>query len=173
MAPLSRRRVYWYAAHTAELAGDAGEDGLAWLLARHGSWAEPIPSLLAATRPQVLLRHELFDRTPIDAWGRDAVTLLGDAAHPMLPFLGQGACCALEDAVALGAALRDTEDPRAALRAYERDRAPRARHLVDGSRAAARIALASSPLLTRIRDAAMALVPPGVRLRQLDRVIGR
>jgi len=172
VAPLSRRRVYWYAAHRAELAGD-GEDRLAGLLARHGSWAEPIPSLLAATRPQALLRHELFDRTPTDAWGRDAATLLGDAAHPMLPFLGQGACCALEDAVALGAALRDTEDPRAALRAYERDRAPRARHLVDGSRAAARIALASSPLLTRIRDAAMALVPAGARLRQLDRVIGR
>ena len=173
VAPLSRRRVYWYAAHGAEVAGDAGEDRLAGLLARHGSWAEPIPSLLAATRPQALLRHELFDRTPIDAWGRDAVTLLGDAAHPMLPFLGQGACCALEDAVALGAALRDSEDPRAALRAYERVRAPRARRLVDGSRAAARIALASSPLLTRLRDAAMALVPAGVRLRQLDRIIGR
>ena len=107
VAPLSRRRVYWYAAHRAEVAGDASEDQLAGLLARHGAWAEPIPSLLAATRPQALLRHELFDRTPIDAWGRDAVTLLGDAAHPMLPFLGQGACCALEDAVALGAALRD------------------------------------------------------------------
>jgi 2-polyprenyl-6-methoxyphenol hydroxylase-like FAD-dependent oxidoreductase len=173
VAPLSRRRVYWFAAHRAELAGDAGEDRLAGLLARHGSWAEPIPRLLAATRPEALLRHELFDRTPIDAWGRDAVTLLGDAAHPMLPFLGQGACCALEDAVALGAALRDAEDPRAALRAYERDRAPRARRVVDGSRAAARIALASSPLVTRIRDAAMALVPAGVRLRQLDRIIGR
>ena len=174
VAPLTGRRVYWYAAHRAEPAQDAGEeDRLDGLLARHGSWTEPIPSLLAATRPQALLRHELFDRTPIDAWGRDAVTLLGDAGHPMLPFLGQGACCALEDAVALGAALRDSQDPRAALRAYERDRAPRARRLVDGSRAAARIALASSPLLTRLRDAAMALVPAGVRLRQLDRVIGR
>src|SRR5215216_5731176 len=134
VAPLSRRLVYWYAAHRGELVVDAGEDRLAGLLARHGSWAEPIPSLLAATRPQTLLRHELFDRRPIDAWGRDAVTLLGDAGHPMLPFLGQGACCALEDAVALGAALRDIEDPRAALRAYERERAPRARQLADGSR---------------------------------------
>ena len=69
--------------------------------------------------------------------------------------------------------MRDTEDSRAALRAYERDRAPRARRLVDGSRAAARIALASSPLLTKIRDTAMALAPAGVRLRQLDRIIGR
>ena len=91
----------------------------------------------------------------------------------MLPFLGQGACCALEDAVELAAALRDSEDPHAALRAYERDRVPRARSLVDGSRAAARVALASSPLLTRLRDAAMALVPAGVRLRQLDGIIGR
>ena len=173
VAPLSQRRVYWYAAHRAELASEPGADGLAGLLARHGSWAEPIPSLLASTRPQALLRHELFDRAPIDAWGRDAVTLLGDAAHPMLPFLGQGACCALEDAVALAAALRDIKDPRAALRAYEQERAPRARKLVDGSRAAARIALASSPLLARLRDSAIALVPAGVRLRQLDGIIGR
>jgi 2-polyprenyl-6-methoxyphenol hydroxylase-like FAD-dependent oxidoreductase len=99
--------------------------------------------------------------------------LLGDAGHPMLPFLGQGACCALEDAVVLGAALRDSKDPRAGLRTYERDRAPRARRLVDGSRAAARVALVSSPLVTRLRDAAMALIPAGARLRQLDRIIGR
>lgn len=173
VAPLSRRRAYWYAARRSQVAGESGEDGLGGLLARHVSWAEPIPSLLAATRPQALLRHELFDRAPIDAWGRDAVTLLGDAAHPMLPFLGQGACCALEDAVALAAALRDSEDPHAALRAYERDRVPRARGLVDGSRAAARVALASAPPLTRLRDAAMALVPAGLRLRQLDGIIGR
>jgi 2-polyprenyl-6-methoxyphenol hydroxylase-like FAD-dependent oxidoreductase len=173
LAPLSNGRVYWYAAHRVETDPGSPEASLAMLRERHGRWARPVPDILAATDPASVLRHELYDRDPVAGWGRGAVTLLGDAAHPMLPFLGQGACCALEDGVALAGALRATADPHEALRAYERERAPRAKVLVDGSRAAARIALVSSALGARVRTAAMAAVPKRMRLRQLDRVVGR
>jgi 2-polyprenyl-6-methoxyphenol hydroxylase-like FAD-dependent oxidoreductase len=172
LAPLSDGRVYWYAAHRTD---DVAPDPAAWLAAlhaRYGAWADPVPRILQATVPERLLRHELSDRAPIDDWGRGAVTLLGDAAHPMLPFLGQGACCALEDAVALAAALRGASDAPEALRAYERSRAPRAALLVNGSRAAARVALLASPIGTRLRNLAVAAVPARVRLRQFDRAVG-
>jgi salicylate hydroxylase len=70
-------------------------------------------------------RWPLFDRAPVAAWSRGNVTLLGDAAHPTVQYLAQGACMALEDAVVLGRAVRDAAGLPAAFRAYERERAPR------------------------------------------------
>lgn len=66
----------------------------------------------------------LYDIDPLPRWGTGRVTLLGDAAHAMLPFLAQGAAQAIEDAAALGAALARGADPAAALRQYEAERRP-------------------------------------------------
>src|ERR671911_361036 len=63
---------------------------------------------------------------PARHWTGGRVALLGDAAHPMLPFLGQGACQAIEDAVALGDAVRAHGAVPGALRAYEQARRKRA-----------------------------------------------
>ena len=65
----------------------------------------------------------MFDRLPISNWTRNRITLLGDAAHPMLPYLAQGAAMAIEDAAVLGARLAETpDDPDNAMRRYERQR---------------------------------------------------
>ena len=81
----------------------------------------------------------LFDREPLAEWGRGRITLLGDAAHPMLPFLGQGAAQAMEDAYALARLLEGQDSARLpdALRAYESARKPRATRVQLGSRARA------------------------------------
>eukprot|EP00189_Rhodosorus_marinus_P000298 CAMPEP_0113960902 /NCGR_PEP_ID=MMETSP0011_2-20120614/4991_1 /TAXON_ID=101924 /ORGANISM="Rhodosorus marinus" /LENGTH=375 /DNA_ID=CAMNT_0000972443 /DNA_START=168 /DNA_END=1292 /DNA_ORIENTATION=+ /assembly_acc=CAM_ASM_000156 len=77
-----------------------------------------------------IYRNGLVDRLPSLKWGEETVTLLGDAAHPMLPNLGQGAAAALEDALALASALQhgmdDPTSAKEALRAYERSRFKRA-----------------------------------------------
>jgi salicylate hydroxylase len=72
----------------------------------------------AATGADVY-RWALYDRDPMARWGAGHVTLLGDAAHPMLPFMAQGACQAIEDAAVLAACLRLLPDPVQALRQYE------------------------------------------------------
>ena len=65
---------------------------------------------------------ELVDRDPIPFWGKGVVTLLGDAAHPVLPHTGQGAAQAIVDAVTLGKTLGGDADVERALRSYERER---------------------------------------------------
>ena len=99
---------------------------------RSGSddWGTPeeLERQFAATAPAVRAaltkirrnrRWPMYDRLPVERWSRGRVTLLGDAAHPMLQYLAQGACQALEDAVALADAVADHETLAAGLAAYE------------------------------------------------------
>src|SRR5262249_15230890 len=82
----------------------------------------------------------LFDRDPLAFWSAQRITLLGDAAHPMLPFLGQGAAMAIEDAFILARAIsREPHDMAIALDAYEAARRPRATKVQLASRHQARI----------------------------------
>ncbi len=100
----------------------------------------------------------LYDRDPLERWSCGRATLLGDAAHAMLPYLGQGAAQAIEDACVLAATLaKQPDDLDAALSAYERIRAPRARAAVLGSRARARENHLASPWARLKRDVKFAL----------------
>jgi salicylate hydroxylase len=88
------------------------------------AWAPAVRDLLAA--PERWQKWALYDRAPLWSWGVGPVTLLGDAAHPMLPFLAQGAAMAIEDAAVLARELSRSPDDRvAALRRYETARRPR------------------------------------------------
>jgi salicylate hydroxylase len=86
------------------------------------------------------------------------VTLVGDAAHPMLPYLGQGACQSIEDGIVLAAALAaEPDDPAAGLARYERARRPGASQVVLTSRARGASNHLSSPLAAWRRDIAIAV----------------
>lgn len=96
------------------------------LEARFADWADPARNLLAAA--SIWRKWPLFDRDPIQTWSTGRVALLGDAAHPMLPFLAQGAAQAIEDAGALGQALSGcaSDGVAAGLAAYQAARRGRA-----------------------------------------------
>jgi salicylate hydroxylase len=81
-------------------------------------------------------RWALFDRAPLEQWTAGRATLLGDAAHAMLPFLAQGAAQCVEDAVTLADCLKSAEPDtvEAALKRYEDLRRPRANHVLLMSR---------------------------------------
>jgi salicylate hydroxylase len=126
------------------------------VLERYSDWHESLLRVFSAG--EVWYKWALYDRDPITQWTRGRVTVLGDAAHPMLPYLGQGACQAIEDGCVLAAALAaEPEDPVAALARYERTRRPRASQVVLASRQRGVSNHLVSPLAAWRRDLSIAL----------------
>jgi salicylate hydroxylase len=109
------------------------ECGRAEVLDRYAGWHESLLRLFAAA--DTWYKWALYDRDPLTRWTRGRVTVLGDAAHPMLPYLGQGACQAIEDGAVLATALSaEAADPVTGLARYERTRRPRASRVVLAAR---------------------------------------
>ncbi len=94
------------------------------MLASYQGWHPNVERLFSQVGE--VYRWGLFDRDPMKTWSKRSVTLLGDAAHPMLPFLSQGAAMAIEDAYVLAASLdAHGMDLESAFRDYEAERLPR------------------------------------------------
>jgi len=112
-------------------------------LAEFNGWDQRLADLIrAAGTPG---RWALLDRVPLPRWSQGGATLLGDAAHPMFPFFGQGAAQSIEDAAVLARCLADgMGNPAAALRRYEELRIP----APPGSRLSATAALSSTTFPT-------------------------
>ena len=113
------------------------------LRAAFAGWHPDVTGLIE--KAGSIIKWGLYDRAPLDSWTRGRVTLLGDAAHAMLPFLGMGAAMAIEDGWALGEALALETDPAAALARYEAARLPRTALLQAKSAEQGRVTQAIDP----------------------------
>jgi salicylate hydroxylase len=135
--PVSRRRllnfVGWTEHDTWNREDWTDRATVARALAAFEGWHPQVRRIIAAA--DTCFIWALFDRDPLPRWSVGRTTLLGDACHPMYPFMGQGAAMAIEDGATLAACLRAIGDPAEALRHYERLRLPRVTRLQDMSRA--------------------------------------
>ncbi|HEV2414805.1 MAG TPA: FAD-dependent monooxygenase [Candidatus Dormibacteraeota bacterium] len=170
---LSGGRIYW-AGVTKEPVGERpGVSGhKSDLLQRFGNWAHPVASLIGATDDSMILRNDMYDRRAVDRWSDGRVTLVGDAAHPMTPNAAQGACQALEDAVALGASLAQTSDVNEAFKLYERRRLGRANRVVGMSRQATRVVQIENRFACAVRDGVGPALTRWLYPRTLDWILG-
>lgn len=102
-------------------------------------WHETIQALIDNMDPDACFRWALFDRPPMSRWSRGSVTLLGDACHPTLPFMAQGAAMAIEDAAVLARCLTAEASVPAAFERYEGLRRARTAGIQNGSRRNAKV----------------------------------
>ena len=163
----SRGGIYWVATVPGAYRPEPPATQLSLLRRWFAEWHAPIGDLLGATEPDDLIQHAVAELRPVPRAyayraGSGGYALLGDAAHAMSPHLGQGACLALEDAVALSELLTDAVPGRslaAALDAYTRDRRPRLARIMRQSRRAGAVLSGGGSLAGRARDAALGLTP--------------
>jgi 2-polyprenyl-6-methoxyphenol hydroxylase-like FAD-dependent oxidoreductase len=171
LAPMSHDRVYWYATRNApENEPDVG-DRKVELLRLFRGWHAPIEAVIAATEARAILRNDICDRPPLRRWSRGRVTLLGDAAHPMTPNLGQGACQAIEDALVLARCLAEADAVPSALTTYEGRRLERTSRIVRQSWRIGRVAQWQHPVACRLRDALVRRLPASTQLDRLRWII--
>jgi 2-polyprenyl-6-methoxyphenol hydroxylase-like FAD-dependent oxidoreductase len=172
IVPVGHGEVYWYATRNAP-AGVRDEPGRAREALRQyfAGWHAPIAAILDATPEENIFRTDIHDRVPLARWSQGRVTLLGDAAHPMTPNMGQGGCQAIEDAVVLARCLAREPEPGTALAEYEHHRLPRANQIVSRSFQLGRLAQLENTAVRFMRDTLMRLVPSGAALRQVRGVM--
>ncbi|MEU7789173.1 FAD-dependent monooxygenase [Amycolatopsis sp. NPDC049159] len=157
--PLTGDDVYWWICYVTEPGRHPGEPDF-------GDWHDPIPALIDATPPEALLHHDLHHLgTPLPTYVRGRIALLGDAAHAMPPFLGQGGCQALEDAVVLAHAM-STTDVRKGLRTYDEERRPRSQKVAKESVRMGKLGpQLTHPIATKLRTVAARLLPAKAAVR--------
>ncbi len=165
-------RLYWYAVVAQASGTPCPLDPKSELRRRFGSYAFDVPAIIQGTRSEDLIYHELFDRIPVAKWSKGRVVVLGDAAHPTTPNLGQGAAMAMESALILARLLNESPgDVAAALRRFERTRYLRTRTVTETSRTVGRLAQVRNPVLSALRNFLFAHMPASVRRRQLESLV--
>lgn len=164
--PVSATQVYWYG-YFPHPAGRRSDDELGAAVERFSGWAPEVRATVAATRPGQLLRHDVHHLPgglPTYVCGRTVV--IGDAAHAMLPTMGQGANTSIEDGLCVGRLVAGPVDAgvplAAALAAYDRARRPRCRQIARRSRQTARFgAHVPGGPPQALRNAVLRAVPAG------------
>ncbi len=169
-------RIGWWATASSLDAKDLLDDDRVLLTRLFSGWYRPVLELIESTEDHSMVRNEAFDRYAHRPWGNGRVTLLGDAAHPTTPNLGQGGCLAIEDAAVLARTLNkhlylsrtnSLTNISVALRAYERDRYARTALIADYSRRYGIVGQWSNGVAVWLRRIAFANAPEWLLVRLL------
>jgi 2-polyprenyl-6-methoxyphenol hydroxylase-like FAD-dependent oxidoreductase len=170
---INRERVYWFStANVAEGRKLSPAETKSYLLEHFKDWHHPIRLLIESTPPEHILHNDIYDIAPLKKWCRGRVALLGDAAHPTTPNMGQGACMAIESSLALARCLRQSNDLAESLDRYERERMPRTAWITNQSWRIGRIGQFENPLLCAMRDLLVRLAPDSLTIKQIERAAG-
>ena len=158
IVPIGKHKIYWFLTINRDQNSKIPQEAKEYLLESFGDWYDPVPAIISHTESDAILRNDLYDRLPIDRWHDERAVLLGDAAHPTTPNMGQGAAMAIESAAVLASCLEEYDDLPTAIEQYERLRMPRTQTITKRSWSIGQIATVSNPLWVAVRNLSIRLM---------------
>jgi 2-polyprenyl-6-methoxyphenol hydroxylase-like FAD-dependent oxidoreductase len=169
---IGQGRAYWWGTKTMPEGAALGKKASkAELSEVFEGWAAETQAVMQATPEETIVCVPAQDRPFLHRWGAGPVTLLGDAAHPMLTAYSQGGSSAIEDAVVLAMALRSAPDVVNGLRSYEDLRQERTRWLVESSYKLGRLEQIDNPALVGLRNLLLRLTPPSKAFKPVEKAM--
>ncbi len=172
IVPIKEGVYGWWATCNEEFMQDDEPEGTRVKLKRlFGDWHHPIPSLIEET--EVILKNSLSDRIPTKGWSKNNVVLIGDAAHPTTPNLGQGGCTAIEGAYLLSKCIDKYGLTEKAYNRYEELHFDRAKQINLESLRLGKIGQLSNPLVIFLRNLLFYITPSRISVKLLSKYFNR
>lgn len=158
---------WWATCNEAFLQDDSPEGTKPKLKRLFGNWHHPISELIENT--EHIIKNSLSDRVPHKGWTKGNITLIGDAAHPTTPNLGQGGCMAIEGAYLLAKCINKYGLSAKAYDIYENHQFPRSKTIVNESLKLGKIGQISNPSLIALRNFFFKITPSSVAMKMIDK----
>lgn len=158
----------WWATYNEGFLKDDEPEGTKQKLKRlFGNWHYPIPELIENT--ENILKNSLSDRIPHKGWTKGNITLIGDAAHPTTPNLGQGGCMAIEGAYLLAKCINKYGLSSKAYEIYEKYQFPRSKEIISESLKLGKMGQITNPILITLRNFFFKIIPSSVAMKMIDK----
>lgn len=168
IVPIREGKYGWWATYNEAFMKDDSPEGTSEKLQRlFGDWHHPIPELMANTSH--ILKNSLIDRKPRKGWSLGNMVLLGDAAHPTTPNLGQGGCVAVEGAYILSRCIKKYGLNKNAYVAYEELHYARTKSVNKTSLRMGEMGQLESPVMGFLRDRMISIMPSSVSMKLIDK----
>lgn len=168
IVPIKDGEYGWWATCNEEfMQRDAPEETKAKLIRLFGNWHDPIPDLIRNTED--IIKNSLSDRVPKKGWTKGNFTLIGDAAHPTTPNLGQGGCIAIEGAYLLAQCINKYGLTSKAYSLYEKYHYPRSTEIVKESLKLGKIGQLTNPVLIALRNFFFKAIPSSVAMKIMSK----
>ena len=170
--PLTNNMVYWYAAvNMKEGESLKQKRTIECVLSHFKNWVEPVSTVLNNTSEKRLILTNINYAQHIEKFVKGNIALLGDAAHPMTPDLGQGACQAIEDAYVLSDCMAQNKGVADCLLDYENKRLQKVKSIAKNSLQMGRIRQMENPIGVILRNNLFRMMPESLALKLLKRNI--
>ena len=158
----------WWATYNEGFLKDDEPEGTKQKLKRlFGNWHYPIPELIENT--ENILKNSLSDRIPHKGWTKGNITLIGDAAHPTTPNLGQGGCMAIEGAYLLAKCINKYGLSSKAYEIYEKYQFPRSKEIISESLKLGKMGQITNPISITLRNFFFKIIPSSVAMKMIDK----
>lgn len=171
IVPIKDNKFGWWVTINEDENETDEPDGTKAKLQKHfGNWHAPIPQLFESS-PEII-KGKIGDRIPTKGWSKGGAVLLGDAAHPTTPNLGQGACMAIEGAYLIAQCLNRFDSHEMAFSHYEQLHFKRSSEIVKQSLQMGKMGQLENAVAAKARNAMIASMPDKLAAKMLDKYFG-